>query len=209
MSGYVFYSSNNSGCYNLMKIMENEGMLNMFTLKSIDDMSENEIVKLGLRSVPTIVFVNNGQKGIYEKEDAFKWVNNIIANRRQNIMKRTENNRKLIQQNSIQNIKNGLFEYNANESQGISDSYSYWKDDINQDINTAQPKSFLPFGRDSQYTIMTIPENKNNIHKLDKDSQNKMVANLKNTRDRQDEQIKDIFTNEQIDKVLKYNNNII
>lgn len=210
MSGFIFYSSKNTGCFNLMTIMENEGMLRMFTLRSIDNMSDNEIARLGLRAVPTILFINNGKKGIYEKDEAFKWVNNIIENRRQNIIKRTENNRRLIQMNTMKNnIREGLFEYNINESEGISDAYSYWKDDITQDIDVAQPKSFLPFGRDEQYTIMTIPEDKNNKLKLTKELQNKMMSNLESSRKQQDQQIESCIENQLIDKVVNYNDNVM
>jgi hypothetical protein len=206
--GFVFYHPNNAGSFNLMKLMENEGMLRMFELRSVQGMSDENLISYGIYAVPTIVFINNGNKGIYEKEKAFAFVNNMIENRRQNIMRRTENHRKLIQTNGMMNnIKEGLFEYNSNESQGVSDAYSYWKDDINQDIEVAQPKSFLQYGKDAQYGIMTLPENPNNKFKLTADMQSKMVANIQQQRGQQEEQIKQVLEQQQIDKILNYNPN--
>ena len=204
--GYIFYHPKNAGSFNLMKLMENEGMLRMFELKSVQGMSDEHLISYGIFSVPTIVFINNGNKGIYEKEKAFAFVNNMIENRRQNIIRRTENHRRLIQTNGMMNnIKDGLFEYNSNESQGVSDAYSYWKDDINQDIDIAQPKSFLQYGKDAQYSIMTLPENTKT--KLNADTQNRLISNIKQQRDQQDGQLKQIMESQQIDKILNYNQN--
>lgn len=207
-TGFVFYHPKNAGCYNLMKLMENEGMVQMFELRSVEGMSNENLVSYGIRSVPTIVFINNGHKGIYEKDGAFAFVKNMIDGRRQNIMRRTENHRKLIQTNGMMNnIKEGLFEYNSNESQGISDAYSYWKDDMAQDIEVAQPKSFLQYGKDAQYGIMTLPENPNNKFKLTADMQTKMISNIQQQRDQQEDQIKHVLEQQQIDKILNYDSN--
>lgn len=206
--GFVFYHPSNAGSFNLMKLMESEGMLKMFELKSVQGMSDEILISHGIYSVPTIVFINNGHKGIYEKEKAFGFVKNMIESRRQNILRRTENHRKLIQNNCmVNNIKEGLFEYNLNESQGLSDAYSYWKDDLNQDLDVAQPKSFLQYGKDAQYSIMTLPENPNNKLKINADTQNKMIANMKQQRDNQESHIKQVLEQQQIDRVLNYDPN--
>lgn len=207
-TGFVFYHPKNAGCYNLMKIMENEGMIQMFDLKSVEGMSNESLVAYGIRSIPTIVFINNGHKGIYGKDEAFAFVNKMIENRRKNIMQRTENHRKLIQTNSMMNnIKEGLFEYNSNESEGISDAYSYWRDDVTRDIEDAQPKSFLQYGKDAQYGIMTLPENPNNKFKISAEMQNKMISNIQQQRDNQEAQIKQVLEQQQIEKILNYDEN--
>lgn len=207
-TGFVFYHPKNAGCYNLMKLMENEGMIQMFELKSVEGMTNESLVSYGIKSLPTIVFINNGHKGIYGKDDAFAFVNGMIENRRKNIMQRTEKHRKLIQTNGMMNnIKEGLFEYNSNESQGISDAYSYWRDDMARDIEDAQPKSFLQYGKDAQYSIMTLPENPNNKFKLTADMQTKMISNMQQQRDNQEVQIKQVLEQQQIEKILNYNPN--
>ena len=213
MIGYIFYSKKCKSCYNLMTIMENQKLLNMFSPKCIDDMSDVEITKLGLQSVPTLVLVSNqnGQqkRGIYEKENAFKWVESVIINRRQNMIKYAENTRKLIQINEMKKrFKEGLFEYCQNESEGLSDSYAYWKDNLNQDIDSAQPKTFLPFGHDEKYNIMTIPENKNAKNfKLSNVDQPKLIQNLEKSRTDQDNQIKILMEQQQINSVINADKN--
>jgi hypothetical protein len=123
-------------------------------------------------------------------------------------MKFAENNRKLIQQSEMKKrIKEGLYEYCQGESQGISDSYSYWKDDMSKDINDAQPKLFLPYGKDAAYTIMTIPEDKHmKGYKLKQNEQTSLVSNLENLRKDQDTHIQTFMEREQIQKVLNNGN---
>jgi hypothetical protein len=192
--------------------MENQGIINMFESRCIDTMTEHDIIRLGLSSVPTIIITTeqNGkqQRGIYEKIEAFKWVESLVINRRQHMMKFTENNRKLIQQSEMKKrIKEGLYEYCQGESQGISDSYSYWKDDMSKDINDAQPKLFLPYGKDAAYTIMTIPEDKHmKGYKLKQNEQTSLVSNLENLRKDQDTHIQTFMEREQIQKVLNNGN---
>ena len=154
MTGYIFYSKACKPCLNLITLMENQGILGMFEIKCVDTMSENDIIRMGLSCVPTIVIitVNNGrqQKGIYEKDDAFKWVSGLIQNRKQNIMRHTEEKRKLIEQSEMKKrLEDGVFEYCSTEAQGISDSYAYYKEDkdlngdMTKDLDICQPKSFL------------------------------------------------------------------
>ncbi len=211
MIGFLFYSKKCKHCLTLTKIMESQGLLQMFTHKCVDDMSDVEITKLGLQAVPTLVLINNqnGQqkKGIYEKDNAFKWVEAMITNRRQNMIKYAENTRKLIQANEMKKrFKDGLFGYCKNESEGLSDAYAYWKDNLEHDIDNAQPKTFLPFGHDEQYNIMTIPDNalKN---KLTQGDQEKLIQKELSTRNQQDSQIKSIMEKQQIDSVINNSNN--
>ena len=214
MIGFLFYSKKCKHCYNLMIIMENQKLLQMFTQKCVDDMNDVELTKLGLQAVPTLVLINNqnGQqkKGIYEKDNAFKWVEAMIANRRQNMIKYAENTRKLIQVNEMKKrFKDGLFEYCQNESEGLSDSYAYWKDNLEHDIDNAQPKTFLPFGHDEQYNIMTIPEDKNMTkNKLTQGDQEKLIQKELNTRDQQDSHIKTMMEKQQIDSVVNNSSNM-
>jgi hypothetical protein len=212
MIGYIFYSKTSKSCLDLITYMENQGIINMFESRCIDTMTEHDIIRLGLSSVPTIIITTeqNGkqQRGIYEKIEAFKWVESLVINRRQHMMKFAENNRKLIQQSEMKKrIKEGLYEYCQGESQGISDSYSYWKDDMSKDINDAQPKLFLPYGKDAAYTIMTIPEDKHmKGYKLKQNEQTSLVSNLENLRKDQDTHIQTFMEREQIQKVLNNGN---
>ena len=224
MSGYLFYSKKCKYCYQLMTVMENQGLLNMFNTRCVDEMTDSDFAKLGLRCVPTLVLISNQNgkqnKGIYEKEDAFKWVDSVISNRRQNMIKFAENNRKLIEVNEMKKrIADGLAENCQIEMEGISDSYAYWKDDITQDIDLPQPKMFVPalkslsMNEDSYnalYGIQTVPyQNGLREDKLSKSDQTKMIGKLENLRKDEDSQLKNIMQQQQINKVMNADTNTI
>jgi hypothetical protein len=211
MKGHLYYSTRCEYCLNLMTIMENQGLIDMFTQHCVDNMSSNDIVKLGIRTVPTLLLINtqNGQqqKGIYENEKAFNWVESVVSNRRQQMIKQAENTRKLIQVNEMKKrMKEGLVGYCQSEVEGLSDSYAYWKDDMSKDIDSAQPKSYLPLGQDEQYSIMTIPIDKKSDYKLNKNTQKQLIKDLEKTRDTQDNEIKSMMEKEQIIKVINMKN---
>jgi len=216
MVGFLFYSKKCDACRKLMTVMENQGLLTMFSIKCVDEMSEVETVRLELKVVPTLVLINNqnGQqiKGLYEQKKAFEWVEAVIANRRQNMIKYAENTRKLIQIAEMKKrFKDGVFDYCQNEHEGLSDTYAYWKDDLALDVNTnAQPKTFLPVGHDEKYTIMTIPENNAMVarNKLTKGDQEKLIQKEISTREQQDLQIKTVMERQQIDSVINNANNM-
>ena len=103
MNGYLFYSEKCKFCINLRNVMTNQNIIRMFNECCIDKMSPDELIKLGLSTVPTIVIVTtNAQtgkhsKGIYENETAFRYIEDMIANRRKNNILRAECDRKIIQ----------------------------------------------------------------------------------------------------------------
>lgn len=213
IKGCIFYSKKCQRCYTLMKIMEHQQILELFEKKCIDDMIKNmsttDIANLGFSKVPTIIMINeqNGAKGIYEDGKAYEFIENMIKNRQQSISQHIENTRKIVQINEMKKrIKEGIFEYCPNESTGFSDNYAFWKDDIQKDIDMAQPKSYLPVGHDDKYGIMTIPDNKEIKNKLSKDDQQKLIKNLEKIRDTQDTTIKTIMEQEQLSTILNAQN---
>jgi len=223
MSGYLFYSKKCKHCYQLMTVMENQGLLNMFNTRCVDEMTDSDFAKLGLQAVPTLVIISNQNgkqsKGIYEKADAFKWVDSVVTNRRQNMIKIAADNRKLIEINEMKKrIADGLAENCQIEMEGVSDSYAYWKDDIRQDIDLPQPKMFVPalksltLNEDSYnalYGIQTVPyQNGIREDKLSKSDQAKMIGKLESTRKDEDTQIKSIMEQQQINKVITSGNNV-
>lgn len=215
MSGYVFYSKKCKTCHNLISIMESQGLVNMFEFKSIDDMSVEDLVKRGLKIVPTIVVVGTQggrqQSVIYENKDAFEWVKNVVTNRRQNMIMNATNTRKLIQANEMKKrLKDGMFEYCEGEIGGVSDAYAYYKegDDLTKDIECAQPKSFVMCGQYDKNSIITIPIDKNaKGYKFTKVEQEKMIRDLASSREKEDSQLKSFMEQQQIQSVATAGNN--
>ena len=208
MNGYVFYMKECKSSLNLITLMENNDLHTMFQYKCVDNMSELDITKLGLKTVPTIVVISNQngeqKRGIYEGREAFNWIESVLLNRRQSMLQLVENNRKLIQINEMKKrMKDGLYEYCEGESSGISDGYSYWKDDMAKDIESAHPKTFLPYGADEKYAIMTIPLDKTAVgYTISKGDQEKMTRDLESARRFEDAKLKDIMEKQQIQDVL-------
>ena len=73
----------------------------------------------------------------------------------------TEANRKNIQQaqNELRKNEEGAIEYNENEMEGISDSYSY------NNVDLAQPKNFVMVGNEDKQHIVTVNENESKFSK--------------------------------------------
>ena len=171
-------------------------------------MPETQLIKLQLKVVPTIAIysVRDGKTTIdlYEKSNAFKWVEQLLINRRQNMLKYAEVNRRLVQQSEMKKkIKDGLYEYCRNETEGISDAYTYVADTI----ESAQPKSYLPYGKDNMYSIMTIPEDRTKPgYKLTEKEQRELSDKLIKDRKEQDVSLKTMMEHEQIEKVVSNQN---
>jgi len=209
MLGLLYYSNTCNYCYKLMTVMNNQGILQMFEGHNVDDISFDKLAQLGITQVPTIVInhIQNGQsiRGLHEKEKAFNWVENVIKNRRQMMDLQAENSRKLIQLNAIkERHKDQLFEYNPAEAQGISDSYAYWRDDIEKDIQHAQPKSYMPYNQDEKYQVITVTlEDKEN--KINKNQMKKLVDTMINSRTNQTNEFINTMERKQIETIINSN----
>lgn len=146
--GYIFYSKRDNGySQNLITLIERHGLNKIFRYELVDNMIEEQITKLGLQTVPTLLVISdNGQQKqqyIYEGNEAFKWIDNFLIGRRQNLMKEAESSRKLIQNNNAkEKLTQRLYEYCEAEHSGISDAYAYYNNDESKDINIAQSKMF-------------------------------------------------------------------
>ena len=230
MSGYLFYSNNCETCVNLINLMKEEKLLDMFKCADIEKMSMEELTRLGLDGVPTILIINvsstgEQQKGVYVQEEACNWVENVINNRRLNMIKYTENTKKIIEMQEMKKrMQDGLLGYSSMETLGISDDYSFWSDkpeiDVNLDI--AQAKSYLGYDKDpakflqqyNQSRIMTIPDiegTKEEKRKLKgyvvtEKEQKKMMDDLEKQRTSQLNTIKTNMQKEQINSVINAEN---
>jgi hypothetical protein len=77
---------------------------------------------------------------------------------------------------------------------GFSDNFAYTMTDL------AQPKSFLPYGKDDEYAIYTGVE----VNKLNNKDMDKMVRDSQNKRKEQDRNINEAFDKNQKDAILNY-----
>jgi hypothetical protein len=145
--GYLFYTNYDKEgfCKSLITLLERHGLNKIFEYKLVDNMTDEQLMKLQLNSVPTLLVIseNNGQKQqfVHEGNDAFKWVDSFLIGRRQAMMKNAESSRKLIQNsNTKEKLTQKLYEYCPGEHSGISDGYAYYNEDENKDRAMTVPQ---------------------------------------------------------------------
>uniref|UniRef100_A0A6C0DZ06 Thioredoxin-like fold domain-containing protein n=1 Tax=viral metagenome TaxID=1070528 RepID=A0A6C0DZ06_9ZZZZ len=159
----VFYSVKCSECMNLLQVITNENIIKMFIPVCLDNFTSSQISTLSIKEIPAIVISNNNTPPIiYEgPQQCSTWLNSFIVNRRKNLIQQTEANRKNIQQaqNELRKNEEGAIEYNENEMEGISDSYSY------NNVDLAQPKNFVMVGNEDKQHIVTVNENESKFSK--------------------------------------------
>jgi hypothetical protein len=171
-------------------------------------MSIDDITKMGISSVPTLVVINETpnkvqNKSVFKNEDAFKWVETMILNKRENNMQIAEQRRKLIQvANHNLNKETSFRNYEPLETNGISDSYAYWTNNIANDIDIAQPKNFLPYGKDNEYSIPTLINVKEQKHKINTNEQQTKLNEFEKIRNAQDNLFKQQYEKNQLDTVI-------
>jgi hypothetical protein len=156
--------------------------MEIFKCICVDKMPIDNLSKMGIKNVPTIIIKNqNGASSLYECRNAFMWLENILKYRRNSSIKKNFDI-------PVASIIDG---YKTEELNGISDQYAYLQTDI------PHPKSFLPYGKDEQYRIITIPSNAND--KLDGKDQSDMINKLESLREKQTDDIRNIMEKNQLD----------
>ena len=191
MYGYIFYSPRCETSANFLRILGTQNMSNLFNLISVEQMSTEQLISAGLKKVPTLVITDqNGQNQTwYETTEAFSWLNNFIQFRKQNIMKMTEMNRKKIVQANIAANSDNIAGVNGSENTHLSDSFSYV---VNELLEYAQPKNFMPCGFDENFKIVTFQQDKSDDKISENDMRNK-VTNFEKTRQNQTDSINSII----------------
>jgi hypothetical protein len=160
MFGFLFYSPRCESSANFIRIITSEKINNLFNLVSIDTMSTEKLISLGIKRTPMLVLRNeqNQTIGVHEGQASFEWLNNLIQFRRQNMMNMVEQNRKkLIQSNMAQQMNKDNVAGRSDELTGISDNFAY----VNVDY--VPTKSFLPYGQDNDFKILTFKDNQGKI----------------------------------------------
>jgi hypothetical protein len=166
MSNYLFYSSRCESSANFIRILENKGLRPMFQLISIDQMPTDDIIKLQINYTPMVMIRDQTGRNTtrHEGKKAFEWLDNLIRFREQNMAKIAETNRRKILQSNQQVARaqdQNVLSFFPQETQGVSDNFSYTSDSL-QEI--AQPKSFMPYGKDAEHKILTFNNEKIRIN---------------------------------------------
>lgn len=193
MFGFLFYSPRCESSTNFIRIITSEKINSMFNLISIDTMKTEQLISLGIKKTPMLVLRNqkNETIGVHEGQASFEWLNNLIQFRRKNMMDIVEQTRKrLIQSNMNTQINKDNVSGRSDET-GLSDNFAY----IN--IDYVPTNSYLPYGQDEDFKILTFKDNQGKITERDMKSK---INEYENTRKNTDTEIKNI-----VDTQLKSN----
>jgi len=192
----LFYSNKCKECMNIWQVVCNEDIKRMFIPVCLDNYTSKDIEKLSIKRIPSIVVsVENHKPAVYEGSfECSKWLNTFTANRRKNLLQRVEQQRKTIQKDNNEHKENGPIEYTSNEMDGVADEYAY----LNTDLS--QPKNFLPIGMEN--TQIHTPNNLTYNDKLTAREMASQQNTLKNARAADEQQIKQIMEQNQINAVL-------
>jgi len=201
MFGFLFYSPRCESSANFIRIITSEKINSMFNLISIDTMSTEQLISLGIKKTPMLVLRNQNNEtiGIHEGQASFEWLNNLIQFRRQNMMNMVEQNRKrLIQSNIATQANKDNVSGRSDELTGISDNFAY----VNVDY--VPTKSYLPYGQDNDFKILTFKDNQGKITERDMKSK---ISEYESTRKQTDTEIKNIVNTQLKSNLLNQINN--
>jgi len=201
MFGFLFYSPRCESSANFIRIITSEKINSMFNLISIDTMSTEQLISLGIKKTPMLVLRNQNNEtiGIHEGQASFEWLNNLIQFRRQNMMNMVEQNRKrLIQSNIATQANKDNVSGRSDELTGISDNFAY----VNVDY--VPTKSYLPCGQDNDFKILTFTDNQGKITERDMKSK---ISEYESTRKQTDTEIKNIVNTQLKSNLLNQINN--
>jgi len=174
----LFYSNNCETCKSLIKILENEKLIQYFLPVCVDDKLER--LPPQIEVVPTMIVKNMNKPLI--AEETFEYVKQV------KFIKNSQNN--FNENNSYK----GLVGFTDVELGSHSDSFAFTKDNA-----PALPQNYLGYKDDEKHTIFTAPEQ----NKLKDTDQNKLISELIGKRDKQDEQYADISKKNRINSVIK------
>lgn len=191
----LFYSNHCEGSKHLLSIMQVEKLVNFFYLVCTDN---NPKIPPQIKVTPTIII--RGVATPYIAADAFAWVAKV----KQWKINITMQKMSTAQQQYMQNINNNLTTGNSNllgfsdtEMNGMSDIFSFFSKNINQECQEAMPQSYFGCNNLGTENIFTPPLEDGRFktsagakYKISPTKQKELYQNLDSERKKQDELFK-------------------
>ncbi len=180
MKRFLIYSKKCQSCANLIVILRNMNLLLNFEMVCLEDLiAQRKQPPPNIKSVPALIMQDINV--ILQGKETFEWVEKIRMNMiKMNIAK----NAQQIGPHGFTNVEMG----------GFSDNFAYTLTDL------AQPKSFLPYGKDDEYAIYTGVE----VNKITKRDMDNIIAEANKKRKEQDKSIGEILDNSKKEQILNY-----
>ncbi len=151
-----------------------------FEMICIEDLiAQKKQIPQNIKTVPALILPE--MNTVLQGKETFEWIEKIRIN--------------MIKINMTKNMQQtGPNGFTNVEMGGFSDNFAYTMTDL------AQPKSFLPYGKDDEYAIYTGIE----IAKINNKDMDKLMKESENKRKDQEKSIGEIYENNRKDAILNY-----
>lgn len=187
----LFYSNNCEGSHHLIKLLENERLINFFHLICTDN---NPKIPPQIKVTPTLII--RGVPTPYIAADAFAWLAKIKQWKMNMMMQKINNAQQQYMQNINNNLatNNNILGFSETEMNGMSDIFSFFAKDISKECQDPLPQSFVSYNNIGNDQIFTVPledgtfkvSQKGN-YKINSAKQKELYTNLEQERKKQDE----------------------
>ena len=182
----LFYSQKCNTCMNLLLLLKNEGFLGYFKLVCVDTMLDKLPPNM---VVPTMIVVNLNKP--LAGQETFEWIKQMKFIRQQQVM---DVNKRIIQQNQMNNIKKGPIGFDNDIMGGISDKFAFTK------VDTALPHTYVGINDDDKNAIFTAPTEQK---KMDKTEHLRNIKDIEEKRNMQDSEYSNFMKQQQIQAVMQ------
>jgi hypothetical protein len=155
-------------------------LLSNFEMVCLEDLvAQKKPLPPNIKVVPALILPE--MNAILQGKETFEWVEKIRIN--------------MIKMNMTKTMQNtGPHGFTSVEMGGFSDNFAYTMTDI------AQPKSFLPYGKDDEYAIYTGVE----VGKMNNKDMDKLIKDSEGKRKEFDRSVSDNFEKSRQDIILNY-----
>jgi hypothetical protein len=180
MKRFLIFSKKCQSCANLIVILRNTNLLLNFEMVCLEDLiAQKKQLPPNIKTVPALIMQDINV--VLQGKETFEWVEKIRMNMiKMNITKNSQQ----VGPHGFTNVEMG----------GFSDNFAYTLTDL------AQPKSFLPYGKDDEYAIYTGKE----VSKITGKDMDKIINETNKKRKEQDKNIGEILDNSKKDIILNY-----
>ncbi|AAV50727.1 hypothetical protein [Acanthamoeba castellanii mimivirus] len=186
----LYFSNKCQASHQLLAMFDREKLTTFFYKICVDN---NPNIPKQIRVTPT--FIIRGVPFLYEGATAFAWLNKVKQYKYCMMMQQMGQKQQQYLQNMIGNTTSGsdmsVLGFSQTEMNGMSDIFSFFSKNIEQECQDALPQTFVPCKDIAKYEIFTPPL-ENGKYKIDKSSkidpkkQKELELNLEAQRKKQD-----------------------
>lgn len=200
----IFYSEQHSKSRELIMFLRKNNLTQLFKLICVDELIKNDTLPDVIKEVPTLVILT--QSKIIMGDKIYEWLHDLLQWRMQNQLKFQNQVILMNMKKKMMENLNGPLPFINNEMSGFSDNFGFIDDriDFSSGEQRTQLKEFFTYKDEKNNTIFTPGSG---IKQHEKKMDNLIIENLEkqleSQRNRENEDIKKVQKNAQIDKLIE------